>query len=439
MKFKSILLLLCFCLCSIWSPAVADNSPVGDKWALVVGISKFRDSALNLKYPAKDAKDFATFLIKEANFAPDHVHLLTDSQATRGQILDELGEHWLPYAARPNDLVVIYLSTHGSPSDMDVVGVNYIVAHDSDKDHLLATGIGMQELCDLVRKRIHSERTLIIMDACHSGSATSDGGKGLARTANVDAEALAQGTGQMVITSSSPTQVSWESKSAPNSVFTKRLIEGFKVKGADTTVIDTFDYVKKKVEEDVLTERGQLQTPVMKTKWQGDELRLAAAPVDPRPSPRIIISAAPVAIAPNPVANPVAPATSVPTSGRGEMRPANLVPRLAEKALRDHFVRMAYSSPAEAYSDFTPSIQKLTPFARYSVNVRKQKYVAEVANMPNEAFKHVSASPSSAVILVNEKWITGQPVLWRYTLVNQQGKWMIDNYKIISAQEWSAH
>jgi uncharacterized caspase-like protein len=424
---KFLSLILAVAVSSLALPACAENSPVGDKWALVVGISKFSDPELNLKYPSKDAKDFADFLIKEAKFAPDHVHLLTDNLATRARILDELGEHWLPFAARPNDLVVIYLSTHGSPSDMDVVGVNYIVAHDTDKDHLLATGIGMQDLCNMVKSRIHSDRTLIIMDACHSGSATNDGGKGLVRGANVDAEAIAQGTGQMVITSSSPSQVSWESKSAPNSVFTKRLIEGFKIKGPDTTVADTFNYVKKKVEEDVLTERGQLQTPVMKTKWEGDDLRLGAPPADPRPSPKIVIAAAPPVRS---VETP--PVRSVETTPARSDDPAFL----AEKALRKHFVRMAYATPLEAYNDFTPAIQKMTPFARYEVNVRKQKYVPAVAHMPNEAFKLVSATSTRATILVNEKWITGQPVLWRYNLINQDGKWLIDNFRIITSAQW---
>ena len=92
------------------------NRPVLDKWALVVGISKFKDDKINLKYAAKDAKDFARFLITNQNFSEDHVLLLTDEKATRANVLGALGSQWLPRLANPNDLVVLYFSSHGSPA-----------------------------------------------------------------------------------------------------------------------------------------------------------------------------------------------------------------------------------------------------------------------------------------------------------------------------------
>ena len=56
-------------------------TPVADKWAVVVGVSEFADKAINLKYAAKDAADFRTFLVDKCHFAPDHVRLLTNEQA----------------------------------------------------------------------------------------------------------------------------------------------------------------------------------------------------------------------------------------------------------------------------------------------------------------------------------------------------------------------
>src|SRR5215831_10594709 len=35
-------------------PEPAAEEAVADKWALIIGISKFKDSSMNLKYPAKD-------------------------------------------------------------------------------------------------------------------------------------------------------------------------------------------------------------------------------------------------------------------------------------------------------------------------------------------------------------------------------------------------
>ena len=132
------------------------NRPVRDKWALIVGISNFQNSKLNLHYPAKDAQDFYDFLTKEGNFAKDHVKLLVNEQATRANILSDLGDRWLPHVANPDDLVLIYISSHGSPADSDVRGVNYLLAYDSDPDTLFASGLPMQDLSNVIKTRVHS-------------------------------------------------------------------------------------------------------------------------------------------------------------------------------------------------------------------------------------------------------------------------------------------
>ncbi len=258
------------------------NRPVRDKWALIVGISNFQDNKLNLKYPAKDAKDFNDYLLKEGNFAPDHVKLLVNEQATRANILSELGDKWLPRVANPDDLVVIYISSHGSASDMDIGGVNYLLAYDSQVDSLYASGLPMQDLTRIIKGRVHSDRVVLVLDACHSGAA-DPGSKGLFRQGNVDITEVAQGTGQLVISSSQPSQVSWESKHYQNSVFTRCLIESLKSKGSATTLGEAFSNMKDKVQQEVLTERGVLQTPVLKSRWKGNDLRLAAPAVTPRP------------------------------------------------------------------------------------------------------------------------------------------------------------
>lgn len=259
------------------------NSPISDKWALIVGISKFKDSKINLKYAAKDASDFADFLVKNENFAPDHVLLLTDEKATRKNILEALGSKWLPRLALPDDLVVLYFSTHGSPSDMDEGGVNYLIAHDTEVDNLYATGIPMQDLAHMIKGRVHSDRVVIFLDACHSGATTADG-KGIVRVGNVDADAVAQGTGQMVISSSSPSERSWEAKSDANGVFTKYLMQTLRKDGNSTKIGSAFKDLKDGVQSEVLHDRAQLQTPVMRSKWEGTDLALAAAATKPRPS-----------------------------------------------------------------------------------------------------------------------------------------------------------
>ncbi len=256
---------------------------VHDKWALIIGISKFKDQSINLKYPAKDARDFAKFLINEEHFAPDHVKILTDEKANREGILDAMGDKWLPRVAGPDDLILIYISTHGSPSTLDVGGVNYIVAYDTDKERLYSTGIAMQDLSRIIKGRVHSDRVVFLLDACHSGATSMNDQKGISRQGNFDAGEIAQGTGQLVICSSDTTQVSWESKRTANSVFTNHLMKALRVNGDRTTLGQAFGSMKAAVEEEVRRDRGGMQTPVLKGVWQGDELMVAVPPAKPGP------------------------------------------------------------------------------------------------------------------------------------------------------------
>lgn len=261
--------------------APAPNRPIRDKWALVVGISNFENPKLNLRYSSKDASDFANYLTHNAGFAPDHVKILLNKDATQRRILSELGNKWLPHVANPDDLVVIFLSTHGSGSEMDIGGQNYLIAYDTDIDDLYTSAIPMQRLAHDIKSRVHCDRVIIFLDACHSG-ATENGGKGLIRT-GVDASELSAGSGQLVIASSKEDQISWESKKLANGVFTAVLLDTLKKQGASTTVGQMFDGLKDDVQDTVLRERGTLQTPVMKSEWNGKDILIAAKPTSPRP------------------------------------------------------------------------------------------------------------------------------------------------------------
>ena len=142
---------------------------------------------------------------------------------------------------------------------------------------------------------MHSERVLVVLDTCHAGGASES--KGLTRQANADAQAIAQGTGQMVVCSSDKNQVSWEGKNMTNSVFTRNLIDAFQEKGETTPVAQVFDAVKDKVQEQVIRERGVVQTPVVETtRWSGRELVLGVRPTRPRNVPREVAVLASTAV-----------------------------------------------------------------------------------------------------------------------------------------------
>ncbi len=264
-------------------PTVRDatrmNKPVRDKWALVIGCSNFKDPSISLQYAAKDAADFANYLVKEGNFAPDHVRTLLNEKATRAEVLGQIGPKWLGRVAAEDDLVLIFFSSHGSPSSMDRGSVNYLVAYDTDKTNLLGTGISLQDFAGNVKDHVGAQRVVLLMDACHSGAAV--GVKGLFKELNLDAQEVAQGTGQLVICSSGGNQSSWESKRYKNGVFTHYLLEGLRHDNNQSKLADVFDFMKKNVSDEVRMDRGAKQTPALQSKWDGNPLIIGVKPADP--------------------------------------------------------------------------------------------------------------------------------------------------------------
>lgn len=270
------------------APAASEppiNRPVRDKWALVVGIGKYANGKVpKLKYAAKDARDFRNFLVNEANFAPDHVRLLVDEDATQRRVISELGNKFLARVTKPDDVVVLFFSSHGSPAQLDIKGKNFLVAHDSDPDDLYATGINMDNILEMARDRIDSQRVLLVLDACHSGVIGS-GEKGMLRPANFDAEQFAQGSGKLIICSSNPEESSWESKRYENGIFTRKLLEGLRMNGKRTTLGEAFPFIQKAVAAEAQEDYAARQSPVVRSKWSGNELVLAAPAAAPQGIP----------------------------------------------------------------------------------------------------------------------------------------------------------
>lgn len=263
------------------------NRPITDKWALVVGVSNFADQSIpKLQYAAKDAEDFANFLVDKCQFRRDHVRVLLNEQATQRRILEELGDKYLPRVASKDDLVVFFFSSHGSPAKVDVRGKNYLIAHDSTKTSLFASGIELQDLTQLLKERVQSDRVLIVLDACHSGAADASA-KASESAGNFDAMAVA-GQGQLVICSSQADERSWESRRYANGIFTKRLMEGLTKSGQGTKLKDAFQYLEQIVSEEVRQDQAVKQTPILKSEWDGNDIMLAAPVSSARPMPPTI-------------------------------------------------------------------------------------------------------------------------------------------------------
>lgn len=384
------------------------DRPIPDKWALVIGISQFQDSSMNLQYPAKDATDFYNYLINEAHFAKDHVRLLLNENATRENILSQVGDRWLPRVVAPDDLVVIYISSHGSPSSMDVAGANYVVAHNTDREQLYATGVPMDAFAQMIKARVHTDRVVLILDACHSGSAKT-AEKGLLRRHNFDTNALALGEGQLVICSSAPDQVSWESKRYSNGVFTHHLIDSLR---KQPKMKESYELLKQQVQNEVLTDRGELQIPALKAKWTGAELVLNTVPSAPRPGmPETPLRKPNVS-----TSNAAVSTSAVSSSGQSASLPPIQVaanPQIAQRIQRPVMTSGSVMQPASVQlpppQSTAPTSQSATPaaapYGEYAGNGKVKMKVLDVDKRMTGNFYTVELQNVSPAVINPSQWL----------------------------------
>ena len=214
------------------------KSFVRAKYALVVGVGDFASPKIpHLKFSAKDAQDFANALTDSSTgrFFPENVTVLTNSAATARAIRSSLAA--IAAKALPDDLVVLYFSTHGSSPAMDrsKVAAGYLVTYDTEVNDLYATAFGMDELARFIGQKLRAERIVTFLDTCYSGDTTllmaeSGGSKGLVDDSLSDESIgrIAQGKGSVVITSSTNRELSWESIEKQNSFFTLYLLNALR-------------------------------------------------------------------------------------------------------------------------------------------------------------------------------------------------------------------
>ena len=258
-------------------PKMYDNlTTVGQKWALIVGISRFQPDigAESLKCPANDASAFAA-LLRDPNvgrFPPKQVFELTDEHATTSAIKARLNT--IATKAKSDDIVLIYLSTHGSSRSDDIKQVSYIYTYDTDissRDQIFGTALPMVEVSSIVSSRCLAQRTVLIFDTCHSGAGVS------AETlSGDDVNRLREGAGRFVLSSCQANQRSYEN--SEHGYFTASLIDHLRERQGCIRMADLFSEVQKEVSARVQKEVSKPQEPIMFRSENATEIVLGVPP-----------------------------------------------------------------------------------------------------------------------------------------------------------------
>src|ERR1700679_2344218 len=177
------------------------NSPVRQKWAVVIGAAKFKESRLDNNDTKMDvaAKNFADYLRdpNSGRFPDSHVKVLLNSEATRQNVLANLGKGWLGSLAGQDDIVVVYISTQAFPT---TDGGSYLCAYDCALDNPYSTCFSMKSLMDTLKQEVKTNRIILVLEAPYSGAAElTSGAKSIPVNNSVNLKTVELGSGFMIL------------------------------------------------------------------------------------------------------------------------------------------------------------------------------------------------------------------------------------------------
>ena len=235
--------------------AAAQNASTVSLYALVVGVSKFKDAGVPaLAWAAKDARDFADALKLQQGrlYRKVEVKLLVDEDADSGSILD--GLTWLQRQVSQGDVGVVFLAGHGvtSPSG-DYYYVPYNARIETVAGLPLPTrgsSVPDTEISHTLKQL--AGNALFFFDTCHSGRASGVSFRALDYNKLINE--IAGSANAIVLASSTGSESSLESEEWQHGAFTKALLEGMAGKGLHynpgVVTIDELNlYVKERVKE----------------------------------------------------------------------------------------------------------------------------------------------------------------------------------------------
>ncbi len=148
-----------------------DEERQGDLYFLGFGVSKYKDSRLNLEYADKDAQDLKELFLRMRGNEYREVKASTwvNEAVTRASV--KQAKEKLA-SGRTEDTVVLFIAGHGMhDSDKDLT--YYYLSHGADLKDLKGTCIDFAAFEDLLQG-IPQRKKLFLMDTCESGDLDPD-------------------------------------------------------------------------------------------------------------------------------------------------------------------------------------------------------------------------------------------------------------------------
>jgi WD40 repeat protein len=265
----------------------------GDIYYLGIGVSKYKDTSLNLAYADKDVKDLGSNILKMGGeYGEIFVKSLLNNEVTAENI--KKAKNFLKNS-RVDDTVVILIAGHGGYSK-GAGPKYYYLPYGADPADIEKTGVGFDVIEGLLAD-IKPRKKLLLIDTCESGEleeaefsrylakadmrgikprtfrkpANKRGvGAWASRSYLLEKDRfihndLARRTGAVVFSSSGGNEMSYESQAIMNGFFTEGIINALSSRAADRDQNGkiSVDELKIYVRNFVSRDTGGLQNPTI--------------------------------------------------------------------------------------------------------------------------------------------------------------------------------
>ena len=256
------------------------NQDVKDAYALIVGISTYKDAKIpKLNYTTHDAQAIFDLLVNPdmAGFKKENIKFFLDDEATLFNIKDAIS-NWLFKNAKEDSMVFIFFAGHGGVEE-DRLGIEkdnlakYLLPYDADFDNFFASALSNSDFNRLLLS-IKSKRLVVFMDSCYSGGVSEKKARDV-KIVEDPYEKMAEGEGRLVIAASQPDQRSFEDENLSHGIFTYHLIDALKGK-ADldndgyVTAMEVYKYLSETVTKTARRLAGGVQEPILRGDLKTD-------------------------------------------------------------------------------------------------------------------------------------------------------------------------
>ncbi len=189
---------------------------------LAVGVSRYQDSALNLRSARADAESIARAFKPGGLFEEVKVALLVDEQASAAGVRKALEE--LKAGAAPQDTLLVFLAGHGQ-----VLGQTfYFVPHEgkpATPEQIQGSCLSSVELAQSLT-RVSATRQFVVLDCCHSGAAASSMNRAFSAGLVRAQQDLARQSGVFLVAAASSDQAALEAGKLEHGLLTYSVLSG---------------------------------------------------------------------------------------------------------------------------------------------------------------------------------------------------------------------